>query len=247
MLTEKEIIEKIKNWKEIKPDPDWVFLTKKRILAKKEKNFWRFFYFPLPKSFQLKPGYISLVIIFILIGLFGITQNSLPGDFFYPIKKIAEKSQVFFVPSPEQQIEQNFESVSKRLEELEKIAQKNQTKKLIPGLKEYQESVEKVAQNLTKITASSSKPELIKKIAKETQKLEESKTKLEKTYGIVLESPEEESNPTKILVEWLIKDLENKSLTKEQLLIYNQAKEDFENKDYNGALTKLLSLSYPQE
>lgn len=243
-MTEKELVLKLRQLRQIKPSQDWVSLTKKQILGEEQKQIsWLSYFQPF---FRLKPGYIGLVIIFVLFGLFGVTQNSLPGDLLYPVKKMVERSQAVFV-SQEQKTEFSLESANKRLEEITKIAQTNQVKKLAPALEEYQASIAQVTKSLAKIAATTSDALLIKKLAEQTQKLEKNKEKLEQTYGIAGLEVEEESNPTKLLVEWLIRDLEKRTLADEQLLLFETAKKNYENGDFNTSLENLLTLSYPQE
>jgi hypothetical protein len=243
MITDSQLISKLQQLKTIEPSPNWVSFAKKRILGEEEKKqSW----LASLMFFNLKPAYLALGILFILFGLFGVSRSSLPGDFFYPVKKIAEKGQAIFV-SEQQKTEFSLNSVSKRLEEVNKIAQTNQMGKLAPAIEEYQASVAQAAKDLASTAATTSDPMVIKKLAEQTQKLEENKVKLEKTFGIAGLETKEGSNPIKILAEWLLKDTEKRTLTDEQSSILNEAKKDYESGDFNAALTNLLSLSYPQD
>lgn len=241
MVTEKELIGKIGELRQIRPRKDWVVLTKSQILGEEPKVL----FFPF-----FKPVLATVTAFGILLGIFSLAQNSLPGDILYPIKKITEKSQAVFVSEEEKPAFQ-LKLANERLEDLTKIAETNQVKKIAPALEEYQASVSEAAKNLAKITATTSDPVVVKKIAEQTQELtqelEEKKEKLEKTYGIAGLEFKEESNPTKVLVEWLIEDLESRTLTENQEELLEGAKEDFEIGDYNQALGKILLLSYPQE
>lgn len=241
MVTEKELIGKIGELRQIRPRKDWVVLTKSQILGEEPKVL----FFPF-----FKPVLATATAFGILFGIFSLAQNSLPGDTLYPIKKMTEKSQAVFVSEEEKPAFQ-LKLANERLEDLTKIAETNQVKKIAPALEEYQASISEAAKNLAKITATTSDPVVVKKIAEQTQELtqelEEKKEKLEKTYGIAGLEFKEESNPTKVLVEWLIEDLESRTLTENQEELLEGAKEDFEVGDYNQALEKILLLSYPQE
>jgi len=136
---------------------------------------------------------------------------------------------------------------NKRLEELTKIAETNQVKKIAPALEEYQASVAEVTKKLVKVTATTSDPVVIRELAERTQELEKNKEKLEQTYGIAGLEIKEGSNPMKVLVEWLINDLEKRTLTEEQSLLFETAKKDYEAGEFNESLEKLLILSSPQE
>jgi membrane glycosyltransferase len=162
MTTEREVIEKIKLLKQIKPEKKWVFLTKERILGKEP------IFFPF-----LKPAFVGL--LFILI-LFGLSFTSLPGEPFYLIKKLVERGQTVFVPE-EERPKLELELANKRLEELSKIAEKNDVKKLAPAINEAKESVAQATKNLVK------SKKVDKEIVQKTLELEKKKQEVEKVLG----------------------------------------------------------------
>jgi hypothetical protein len=231
MNTEKELIGKIRGLRQIRPRKDWVVLTKSRILGEEPKVL----FFPF-----FKPALATITTLGILFGVFSLAQNSLPGDILYPIKKIAEKSQAVFV-SEEELPKYNLEIANKRLEELTKIAETNQVKKLAPAIEEYQASVVKAAENLAKIKEPEKALDAGKKIVE--LKMFEGEIK---SLGVVLPSEESEKldNAISQLVEREIKELESQSLTEEQQTLLGEVKEDFEVGNYTQALEKILFLSY---
>jgi len=244
-MIEAELIKTIKKLKTIEPRKDWVLLTKSQILGEETPKesirlpTWqvKFELFPF-----LKPVFAGVFCLLILIGLFEFSQNALPGEPLYLLKRGTEKVQAVFV-SEEEKPKVQLELANKRLEELTKIAATNQVKKIAPAVQAYQDSVVEATKNLVKIVATTSDPVVIKEIAQKTQELETNKKILEKTYGIAGLEAEEESNPTKVVVEWLIKDMKGKTLTEEQQLTFEKAKEDFEAGNYSEALIKILDLS----
>jgi hypothetical protein len=237
MMTEKEVIEKIRLLKQIKPEKKWVFLTKEKILGKEP------LFFPF-----LKPAFATLSVakrtlsvsagfLFILI-LFGLSFTSLPGEPFYLIKKLAEKSQTLFV-SEEEKPKLELELANKKLEELSKILEKNDTKRLAPAINEAKESVTQATKNLIK------SKKVDKEIIKNTLELKKKSETIEKVLGVrVIEGETEEvlENSLKEKSQYLIKDLENRSLTEEQKQIFEKAKEYFENQNYSKALELLLLI-----
>ena len=227
-MTEKELIGKLRELRQIKPRKDWVFLTKSQILGEEKPVLTPFFIF--------KPVYAGFLFVFILLGLFGTAQNALPGDLLYPLKKIVEKSQVVFV-SEANKPRLNLELANKRLEELNQIAQNNEVKKLAPAINEFQASVSKVAKNLTTLKGAD-----VKEIVKGTQKLEEDRKKVE-SLGVVIGDTEELNDAYKILAEREIKNLEQSTLTEKQEEILKEAKEYFERGDYSNALIKSIESS----
>jgi hypothetical protein len=221
MMTEKEVIEKIKVLKQIKPEKNWVFLTKEKILGKEP------LFFPF-----LKPAFAGL--LFILI-LFGLSFTSLPGQPFYLIKKLAEKGETVFAPE-EEKPKLELELANKKLEELSKIAQKNDTKKLAPAIDEAKESVAKASKNLVK------SKKVNKEIVQKALELESKKQEVEKVLGTKITESENE-NPTMFVAKYLIESLENKSLNENQKEVLEKAKEFFENQDFAKVLELLLPIS----
>jgi hypothetical protein len=222
-LSEKELIARIKELRQIRPRKDWVSLTKRDILGQ-EPGLLFFPYF--------KPVFAGVIAASFLFVTFGFAQSSLPGDFLYPIKKISEKGQAVFVSDEEKPAFQ-IKMANERLEDLSKAQAKN----LAPTISEFQASVSEAAKDLTEIEAAPSNPVTIKKIVEETKKLEENKEKA-KSRGVVIEGEETEEfdNALAQVVGSLIEDLEEKSLTEEKEEILKEMKELFEKEKYLDAL-----------
>jgi len=234
-MTEKELIAKIKQLRQIKPEKEWVVLTKEKILGSEPKIRWLGLF-----DYQLRPILAGALMALIIFGLFSVSQNSLPGDILYPLKKISEKGQAIFVSKSEEP-KVKLEWVNKRLAELKEVALKNQTKKLATALRETENALAEAAKDLVK-SENIAQKEVVEKAKEMIVKKEE----IEKTLGVEI-GGEENENFTKVLAEKLIKDLENRNLAKEQKEILEKAKKDFENGDYQEALLKVLELSYNNE
>jgi len=227
MMTEKELIGKVRELRQIRPRKDWVVLTKSQILGEEPKIL----FFPF-----FKPALATVTTLGILFGIFSLAQNSLPGDILYQIKKITEKSQAVFV-SEEELPKYNLEIANKRLEELTKIAQTNQVQKMAPAIEEFQANVSETAKNLVKVK------KVDEEIVENTKKLEENKERVEKVLATKIETDEYDQALAQ-LVESQIKDLEGGTLTEVQQGLLEEAKEDFETGNYSQALEKILILSY---
>jgi galactitol-specific phosphotransferase system IIB component len=176
-----------------------------------------------------------LILILVLGGTFAFAQKSLPGEPLFVIKKITEKSRAVFVAENEKPKVQ-LELANKRLEDLAKIAQKNDVRKLAPAIDEFQANVSEAAKNLAKTKTVG------KDIIVQTQELEKNKEKIEKTLATQI-GTEELENVYKGLAEQQIKDLENSSLTESQTKILAEAKEYFQAGDYSNALIKTIEAS----
>ncbi|MFQ5721242.1 MAG: hypothetical protein ACE5GI_01960 [Candidatus Aminicenantales bacterium] len=130
----------------------------------------------------------------------------------------------------------NLKFANERLEELSQIAQNNEVKKLAPAINEFQADVSKAAKNLVKVK------KVDKEIVAQTKKLEENKEKVEKVLATKIET-EEYDKALAQLVERLIQELEENTLTEEGQEILIEAKGDFETRNYSEALIKILDLS----
>jgi len=243
-MTEAEVIKKIQELKQIRPRKDWVFLTKSQILPKEPKRSFGSFLEVFPRffsQFQYKPVLVTVTVLGVLIGLFGFAQNSLPGDWLYPIKKVSERGQVVFV-SQEKLPKYNLDIANKRLEELNKIAETNQVKKLAPAIEEVEVSQKEAVKSVAKIT----QPEQALEVGKAIEELKEN-TEIIKSYGVVVNDMEEleekYQNIIKTIVEREINDLETRSLSEQQKELFEEVKTYYNEENYQEALIKILELS----
>ena len=242
-MTEKQLIAKIRTLRQIEPSKSWVVLTKERIFEHDERNrvpFVKGTRFLL-QIFRYKPVFAAALVGAVLIGLFGFAQRSLPGDTLFSLKRIAEKGQAVFI-SQEEQPNYDFEIVQKRLDDLIKVAQKNSVKNLAPAINEYQANVSKVAENIAK----EKDVEKVKRMVLKMKELENKEAEL-KSLGIVGIGKNEELDKTyaqKIieLLEHLVEDLKDRSLTEEQQKLLAEAEKDLADRDYEEALIKLLNI-----
>lgn len=244
-MTEKQIIAKIRQLKQIKPREDWVYFTKQRILEEKETEFSFSFVSFLKELqrgerfvFRHKPAFAFLTILVVLIGVFGFVQNSVPGDSLFALKKIAEKGTAVFI-AEKNQPKHNLEVVNKRLDDLTKIAVENEVNNLAPAINEYQKSISKVVESLSKAENS----DIIREIADIVKELEQKEERV-KSLGIEIGEDGELSNILANIVETEIKDLENRTLSQEQEQALNEIKQDYEAGSYSEALEKILILTY---
>jgi len=245
-MTEKQLIAKIKQLREIKPSQNWVCFAKEQILNekslvyKKEDDF-NFSFISFIKDlqrgerfvFQHKPAFAFLTVLLVLIGVFGFAENSVPGNSLFILKKITEQSQSIFV-AEKNQPKRNFELANKRLDDLARIAQENSVDNLAPAINEYQQTVSKAAESLAK----AEKPD-IKEISVAIKELEK-KEEAVKSLGIEIGEKEELKNVLADIVAAEISDLEEKNLTEEQKELLIKIKQDYEQENYSQALEDIL-------
>lgn len=237
-MRESQILFYLKELKKIQPSKDWAVLTKKQIFGEtKKESFIETIRPAIDWLFQYrfyKPVYVGVILVLVFLGTFGFTQNSLPGDLLYPVKKVVEKGQAVFI-SKDQKTEYNLTLVNKRLEELTKIVESNQINKVAPAISEFQANLSQAVKDLAKIDATTSDPVLMKKIVEETKKLEENKEKVE-SLGVIMEDTDELENILSNMTRNVIEDLEGRTLTIEKENILNEMKKLYEEGKYSEAL-----------
>jgi len=237
-MTEAELIKKIKTLKEIKPRKDWVVLTKTQILGNVEVRP-QLFLFPF-----FKPAYAGLFLFLLLIGLAEFSQGALPGDPLYSLKRISERTQSVFV-SKEEQPKLQLELTNKRLEELNKVAEANQVKRLAPALNEFETTkiaAKKEVVNSIKNKSEKEATKVAKDIASKLNEVNENEKKVYATLNIESTGGVEQT-AEKAVVEILIKDAKNSTLTEEQKADLVKVEEYYKSGDYQEALNLFMTGS----
>lgn len=237
-MTEAELIKKIKTLKEIKPRKDWVVLTKTQILGNVEVRP-QLFLFPF-----FKPAYAGLFLFLLLIGLAEFSQGALPGDPLYSLKRITERTQSVFV-SKEEQPKLQLELTNKRLEELNKVAETNQVKNLAPALSEFETTkiaAKKEVVNSIKNKSGKEATKVAKDIASKLNEVNENEKKVYATLNIESTGGVEQT-AEKAVVEILIKDAKNSTLTEEQKADLVKVEEYYKSGDYQEALNLFMTGS----
>ncbi len=245
-MTEKELINKIRKLNEIRPSKDWVVLTKNNILGEEKVSLREKFLSQkdhLREVFSFKRGFAFVIASSLLFffALFAFAQNSLPGSFLFPLKRVTEKAQAMLIPQ-QKQIDYNVAIAEKRLEELRKIAENNSVENLAPAINEYQASVSQIAQDLAK---TKNKKE-VKDIAEKVQKLKKQELKIESSASLVVPKNKEleKASAGKLvsLLNSLVRDLKkNQSLTEAQKIALKKVEENIKKKEYNEALIMILT------
>ncbi len=243
-MVEKHLIRQLKELADIQPRKDWVVLTKRRIFADEEISEAKpglLSFFPF---FRYKLALVPIISVLIIIGLFGFTQNTVPGDFLFSVKKMTEGAQVTFTSAIEKP-KAHLELANKRLEELNNIAENNQVRNLDPAIKEFQANVVQATKEIMamNVSVTTSDSMVLKDIITETQKLEENKQKVEEVLATVIGDTQDLRNAIVLLEEQLvtqlIADLENQMLTEEDEELLSEAKEHYEKEDFSQALYKI--------
>ena len=236
-MTQNELIGKIRELRQIKPRKDWVLLTKSQILGQEETPKFELFPF-------FKPAYAGLFFLLLLAGLIEFSQGALPGDPLYSLKRITEKAQAVFV-SKEEQPKLQLELTNKRLEELNKVAEANQVKRLAPALNEFETTkiaAKKEVVNSIKNKSGKEATKVAKDIASKLNEVNENEKKVYATLNIESTGGVEQT-AEKAVVEILIKDAKNSTLTEEQKTDLVKVEEYYKSGDYQEALNLFMTGS----
>lgn len=257
-MTEQQLIQKIKELKQIKPKQEWVILCKEQILEKavdvRHQPFSQPFsildIFRVP---LLKPAILSITCVMVLVGVFGLVQNTLPGDTLYTAKKATEQAQ-FNLTSKQEKPKMALELTNEKLQELSIVAEANLGKNLAPAIKEVEQAYQATAQAYQLATQEiNQKVSDISAIDKEQiemyKEVKEQNKRLEQTLAVKMEISELDESINsyydalvdyKALVEQEITALENQTLTTEQEQVLNEIQQLFDKEKYDQAFEKLL-------
>lgn len=248
-MTEKELIQKLREIQDIEPREDWVVLAKNRILsenqAKKES-----FAAQLVSVFEirpfLKPALATAFCFCLLFGTFSFSQNSLPGDMLYSIKRIGEKAKISLA-SEEEKPKVQMGITQDKFSELVQIAEENKGRNLAPAVEEVEKSIKETAEAIKKIALAENDDKTVVDFKNKVKDIQEKKEIVEEILATKIDTQELEDSVQgyyKVLVERELNDLEDKELTQEQQELVDEAKELFETGNYQEALEKILILSY---
>lgn len=249
-MEEKELIAKLKELKQIKPREDWVIFAKENIfkneitvssrLSAGERFSIILDIFPrLVRYLNYKYALATClfaVLIFSTVLIYA--KNALPGDTLFSLKKVQEEVRTLLA-SKSQLPQYQLEVANERLNELTRIVESKQGKKLAPAIKEFQASAKQAAINIKNIKSVKG---LSEEIVIEAKKLEETKEKIQ-AMGVIIGDTEELEQALAELVEREIKDLETRTLTEKQTTELEEVKKDYGAKNYSSALEKLLLLT----
>ncbi len=247
-ITETQLIDTLKGLKDIKPNKQWAVLLKSQILdcgAEKQVEFNAADFrtnkagigeIVLRMFSQKKLAYASATFAFLVIGIFGFARYTMPGDIFYPVKRIAEQTQ-----------QTPLQIAYNRSEDLIKVVKENKTQNLAPAITEYKASISDAVKNLSDslVVAKGGDKNAVEEIINEVKKIQENQKQLE-TLGVNIEDSEQISEldaALSFIVENQIADLEDSTLTDKQQETLEKVKELFMQGEYSQALEEILQMS----
>jgi len=252
-LTQKKLIEQLKQLKEIKPNQDWVVLLKSQILTEEKAKKL----VPVPVAstapenptekagtvdillslfFPKRLAYALAVFIFVVTGVFGFAIHTVPGDLLFPIKKLAEQSQAAL--TGQNKLTKEVAMLSKRVNELAQIAKEGKTNNIPWAIGEVTATASELAEFIKEESS----------IDKETlEKIVVSSKTLASVVGTDLSENQAITNLYQSLAKQQIADLEKSTLTETQQEALLEIKDLYEKGNYIEALEKILLITNNQK
>jgi hypothetical protein len=240
-MNQQQLINSIKELKEIKPRKEWAVLLKSQILQEPAKNKignWEIGRLVenckliIENSFTRKLAYAFAAFIFVIFGMFGFARYTMPGDLLFPIKKIAEQSQASL--TGQTSLKQNVASLNNRINDLAQVAKEGKKDNIPSAISEISANATELAKNLKDNPAKD--PQTIKDIAKSL-----------KTLADVPGTDLTENPAVKDLYQAVayaeISDLEKSTLTEGQLTILEHIKDLYSQEKYSDALEEILLIN----
>jgi hypothetical protein len=231
MMTEKDLISKLQQLKQIKPTTTWVALTKTQIfesgvVTKKptatltsQNAFLNFFT-------QKRFAYSFAALLIMLAGAFGLTQY---GNF--NMQGVAvNKIQASLVEAPA--VKSNVDNLKKTSQDLAEVVKKESQAKINSAIAKVNDATKSLA------TSVKENPTSAKAVALEVQK---DSTLLSVVGG----SDFKESSTVlyKTIDEQMIADLKKTTLTDDEIKVFKEAQALYEKGKYSEALEKLLFIN----
>jgi len=248
-LTEKEIINKLKELKGIRPSTEWVLNTRAGFLPARNALHSNAGGYEKPKfsflelfSFRRVLS-ASLVLVLIAVSTVLVSDNSLPGDSLYAVKKMKEKFQASMLASGDEKTNFQLKLVDDRLNDLNKITDQNKTRSLAVGIEEVKTTKAEVKKDILNSIQGKGKKEAVKLAKKFAPVLKEIDAKQTEAYASLGIEPKEENSGLeaqyKTIVESEIKYLKTCTLSEESSSALKSAIDYYESGDYLSALISL--------
>jgi len=175
-MIEKDLYEKIRKLKGIKPSQEWTNLTRHNLTTRIDFDT-RFDVRPSFLSWLKEPQALALVMSLILIFIGGpwltikASQPSLPGDLLYSVKRASEGIQTT-VASEENKTNLQVEFAHRRLEELNKISKDSSSDEKTEKTKQVVNDFKNNLAGISQYVGNASKEQAIE-VARKTKKIKE--------------------------------------------------------------------------
>jgi hypothetical protein len=243
-ITEKQLILKLQALKEIKPRKEWASLLKSQILtgeqaktvisAQKVSIFDVIsnFKFQILNSFSKRLAYSFAVLVFVVAGLIGFAEYTVPGDLLFPVKKLAEQSQAGL--AGQTGLQQNIANLSSRINDLAQVAKEGKKNSIPSVISEISLNAKDLVKNIKDNSVKD--PKTLAEIA-------DSLKTLASVPGTDLSENQDVKDLYQTIVQSQIADLNETTLTEDQEKILLEIEDLYEQEKYADALEKILLIN----
>lgn len=242
-ITQKHLIEQLKELKDIKPRAEWVVLAKSQVFngVPEERVITnpvrKVSIFEVIKSSVIhrKLAYSVATLAFIMVGVIGFAQYTMPGDLLFPVRKIAEQSEAAL--SGQTGIKQNVVTLNNRINDLAKAAKEGRKDNIPSAISEISTNASELAKTLKDNPVENT--DTVKDIVASLKVLAD-------VPGTDLSENQEVKNLYQAIVQNEIAYLEKTTLTEDQEASLANVKDLYEQGKYVEALEKIWDLSNNQ-
>lgn len=226
-MTDRELIFKLQLLKQIKPNQEWVVLTKRQLLGvdvreAAQPTYREIFSRALGLVFKGKLAYAFAAFLLIFSGAFVFTKYNLPSNEI----NIVKNSQAALG-----EVKNNIETLKVKSQSLAKVSN-NKSQDVTLAVKEVNDAVKSLTDTIQK------NPGLAKEVALE---LKNDGTLLSIDGGDDLKQTSDDLYKT--IDEQMISDLEKTSLTESQQETFDEANSLYKQGKYSEALEKILLVN----
>ena len=236
-ITEKQLIESLSQLKEIKPRKEWAVLLKSQILTEEKTTpvvaksvgmmdaFYSLFV-------QKKFAYSLAAFAFVVVGMIGFAQYTVPGDLLFPVKKLSEQSEAAL--TGQTSLKQNVVALNSRINDLAQVAKDGRKENIPSAISEISANVKDLAKSLKANPVNDS--ETIKEIAAGLKTLAS-------VPGTDMSENSDVRDLYQAVVQSQIADLDKTTLTDGQKKELVEIKDLSDQGKYTDALEKILLIS----
>jgi len=242
-ITQKQLIDSLKQLKEIKPRKEWVFSLKSQILASPVESLANESRKVLARKVSFidvisavfaprKLAYSFAVVLFLIVGIFGFANYTVPGDLLFPVKKIAEQSQAAL--TGQAGLRQDVAILNSRISDLAQVSREGRKDSIPSAISEINANASQLVKNLKDNPKTDSAT--IKEIASSLKTLAS-------VAGTDLSENSDVKDLYQAVVQSQIADLQKATLTDGQKNTLAEAEELYNQGKYTDALEKILLIN----
>jgi len=238
-ITQEQLIESLKQLKEIKPNREWASLLRSTLLENKVPGRMTGSVPAQKVSFMnafssvfspRKMAYSFAAFLFLIVGLFSFSRFAVPGDTLFSTKKVAEQTQAAL--TGQTAVSQDVLALNNRINDLIQVSKEGRTGNLPSAIDEIKANASALTKNLKSNTVND--PQTIKSIASSLKILAD-------VPGTDLSASQDMKDLYQTVVESQITDLQKATLTDDQKNTLTQAEDLYSQGKYAEALELLMA------